>query len=105
MSTSGNRSGARAQDEGTLQDSLSAAAQAAKDAASDVVERGRAAASDLVDRGRAAASDMVDRGRESVDHARERLSDRVRERPLTSVLVAGGIGLLVGMLIARRRGE
>ncbi|HEX5011093.1 MAG TPA: DUF883 C-terminal domain-containing protein [Planctomycetota bacterium] len=105
MSTSANRSGARAQDEGTLQESLSAVSEAAKAAASDVVERGRAVASDMVDRGRAAASDMVDRGRESVDRAREGLSDRVRDRPLTSVLVAGGIGLLVGMLIARRRGE
>lgn len=105
MSTSGNRSGARPQGEGTLQDSLAAVGEAASAAASDVVERGRAAASEAVERGRAAASDMVDRGRETVDRAREKLSDRVRDRPLTSVLVAGGIGLLLGMLIARRRGE
>jgi len=92
MSTAGNRSGAPG--DSTLQDDLSGMA----DTVRKEVRR-------ELDRVREAAGEMVDRGRESVERVRENVSDRVRERPLTSVLIAGGIGMLLGMLAARRRGD
>ena len=92
MTTSSNRSGAA--DESTLKDDLSAVADSAR---KDVRRE--------LERVREKAGEMMDRGRESVERVRESVSDRVRERPLTSVLVAGGIGLLLGMLVARRRGD
>lgn len=36
------------------------------------------------------------------DRAVEDLSRRVEEQPITALLVAGGIGLVAGMLLARR---
>ena len=86
-----NRSGA---EESTLKDDLAGVAESAR---KDVRRE--------LERVREKAGEMMDRGRESVERVRESVSDRVRERPLTSVLVAGGIGLLLGMLVARRRGD
>jgi ElaB/YqjD/DUF883 family membrane-anchored ribosome-binding protein len=94
MTSSGNRSGTSASGESTLQDDLSGMA--------DTV---RAEVRRELERVREAAGEMVDRGRESVERVRENVSDRVRERPLTSVLIAGGIGVLLGMLAARRRND
>ena len=93
MTSASNRSGT-AGDESTLKDELSGMADTARKEVRRELERVREK-----------AGEMMDRGRESVERVRESVSDRVRERPLTSVLVAGGIGLLLGMLVARRRGE
>ena len=94
MTSASNRSGASAQDEGTLQEALSGTADSVRKEVRREIERVREA-----------AGEMVDRGRESVERVRENVSDRVRERPLTSVLIAGGIGVLLGMLVARRRSD
>ena len=48
------------------------------------------------------AGELVERGKEAAVDAGEKLGDRVRERPLTSVAVAAGVGLLVGLLLGRR---
>ena len=89
-----SRSGAQPHDEGTLHDDLSAMA--------DIVRR---EVKREMGRLRSAAGDMVERGRETAERAREGLSERIRERPLTSVLIAGGLGLLRGARATRRRGE
>jgi len=46
---------------------------------------------------------LLRRGRRAAHDAGERVSGKVRERPLTSLAVAGGIGLLLGILLGRRR--
>lgn len=43
-------------------------------------------------------NDAMDKGREKVEDVRE----RVQENPLQSVLIATGVGLLIGMLLHRR---
>jgi ElaB/YqjD/DUF883 family membrane-anchored ribosome-binding protein len=97
MTTSTDRSHAShatGPDAETLRDDLSAMAEIVRKEVRREVERVREAAGDL-----------VDRGREKADEMRESVSERVRERPLTSLLIAGGIGLLLGMYAARRRGD
>jgi ElaB/YqjD/DUF883 family membrane-anchored ribosome-binding protein len=42
------------------------------------------------------ASALCDEGREKVRHAARGLEHYVAERPLTSVLIAAGVGLLLG---------
>ena len=89
MTTASNRS--HGADPETLQDSLSGMA----DVVRKEVQRELGAA-------REAAGDMLERGREKAEELREGVSDRIRERPLTSVLVATGVGVLIGVLLARR---
>ncbi len=49
------------------------------------------------------AEELVADGREAIENAGSKVRGQVRDRPLTSLAVAGGIGLLIGMLIARKR--
>jgi ElaB/YqjD/DUF883 family membrane-anchored ribosome-binding protein len=65
------------------------------DAASDNVEN-------LKQRLKGQAEDLVAQGQERLDEVRGRVTDSVRERPLATLLAAGGVGLLLGLLISRR---
>lgn len=48
------------------------------------------------------AETLVDDGKEAVEELGTKMRDQVHERPLTSLVVAGGIGLLLGLLIVRK---
>ncbi|HTZ70495.1 MAG TPA: hypothetical protein VMB71_07595 [Acetobacteraceae bacterium] len=48
------------------------------------------------------AADLNQRVGRQADEAVQELSRRVEAQPITALLVAGGIGLLAGMLLARR---
>ncbi len=63
------------------------AANAASSAVRDASRKVSSTMGDISDRANAASSD---------------LSHRVEQQPLTSVLIAAGAGLLVGILLARR---
>jgi ElaB/YqjD/DUF883 family membrane-anchored ribosome-binding protein len=74
--------------------------------ASDLRELGRLtndAAREKLDQARQVASRMVDRGRQKVGEQREQLESYVRERPLNAVLIAAGVGILLGYVYGRRR--
>ena len=49
------------------------------------------------------AEALVEGGRDALENLGTQARGQVRDRPLTSLAVAGGIGLLLGVLIARRR--
>jgi len=49
------------------------------------------------------ADELVEQGQEAVENLGNKVRGQVNARPLTSLVVAGGIGLLLGLLIARRR--
>jgi ElaB/YqjD/DUF883 family membrane-anchored ribosome-binding protein len=48
------------------------------------------------------ADELIDDGRAAVGNAGSKMRGQVRERPLTSLVVAGSVGLLVGLLIGRK---
>ena len=56
---------------------------------------------DMARQGQEAAAEYYQQGREQVLAWQQQLERQVREKPLQSLLVAAGIGLLVGLL--RRR--
>jgi len=45
--------------------------------------------------------EVSDQARDRFDHAREVAVERVRERPLSSVAVTFGVGLLIGRLLQK----
>ena len=67
--------------------------------AADAVKR---LASDSVDAVRGTAHDVIEHGRAKAQEASENVEERVREKPVQSVLVAAGIGFVLGMLFSRR---
>jgi len=51
---------------------------------------------------KACAAECVENTRETVSKAKEGVEDFVRERPLQSILIAAGAGVLVGLLLSRK---
>ena len=67
-----------------------------------ILESDANAGAGLKQRIRDRAEAIVDEGKEAVEHLGTKMRGQVRERPLASLVVAGGVGLLLGMLIARK---
>jgi len=68
----------------------------------DAAHAAGAALRDATAQFREAASDIGARVGRRADDAVDHLADRVQEQPVTSLLIAGGIGLVAGLLLARR---
>jgi ElaB/YqjD/DUF883 family membrane-anchored ribosome-binding protein len=58
---------------------------------------------DLQQRVRERARELLDEGKATARDLGARIRGPMRERPLTALVVAGSIGLLVGMLLGRKR--
>jgi len=48
------------------------------------------------------ARELVEDGKEALENVGTKVRGRVRDRPLTSLVVAGSIGLLIGLLVGRK---
>jgi ElaB/YqjD/DUF883 family membrane-anchored ribosome-binding protein len=59
-------------------------------------------AQDLGSQAKEKASEYYAQGRESLAELNHTLEAQIRERPLQSLLIAGGMGLLLGLLWRRR---
>ena len=69
---------------------------------SEAANAAGAAVRDATSQIREAANDLGARVRKSADNTVTDLAKRVEQQPLSAVLVAGGVGLIAGMLLARR---
>jgi ElaB/YqjD/DUF883 family membrane-anchored ribosome-binding protein len=47
------------------------------------------------------SSQLLDRSRETIGQLEEGLEDRIRSKPLQSVLIAAGVGVLLGLIWKR----
>jgi len=75
-----------------------------KDVKRDVRELGDAAtgaAREQVENVRGKAADFVGQGRDKFKDLEASLETRLREQPLKSMLVAGGIGFVLGLFLRR----
>jgi ElaB/YqjD/DUF883 family membrane-anchored ribosome-binding protein len=75
----------------TITEGLQTAANAVKRLAGDSAEAVRETAHEFIDQGRAKAQEVS-----------ENMETRVRQQPVKSVLIAAGVGFVVGLLFARR---
>jgi ElaB/YqjD/DUF883 family membrane-anchored ribosome-binding protein len=58
-------------------------------------------AQDLATQGKEAAAEYYEQGRERVQEWQQQLEQQVREKPFQSLLIAAGVGLLIGLLKRR----
>ena len=75
----------------TVRDDIRKLGNLAKDAAQEKLEEARQGTADYYGQGRNRASQLE-----------EQLVDFVRAKPIRSVLIAGGMGMLLGIIWARR---
>jgi ElaB/YqjD/DUF883 family membrane-anchored ribosome-binding protein len=81
--------------------SLRDAGTQAREKAAEQVEHLKETASQYYDQGRQMAQDYYEQGRQKAMEYQENLESYVREQPVKAVLIAAGIGLLVGFLWRR----
>ena len=55
-----------------------------------------------VEAGKSAAYEAVGRGRDQAAEYRDRVSDATREQPIKSILIATGVGAVLGLILGRR---
>jgi ElaB/YqjD/DUF883 family membrane-anchored ribosome-binding protein len=76
--------------------------QSLGDAAKDLWRNGTEQVADAMHNGSAKASELWSTGREQLSELGERAQRTVRDRPWTSVAVAAGVGMVLGLLLRRR---
>ncbi len=86
----------------TAREGVQAIMDAAKEATTQAKEKLTQEAEHLMDKVRTGAKDVAATVKEGGVAAMDEVEHQVRERPLTSVLAAVGIGFVVGMLVSRR---
>ncbi|MCA8953647.1 MAG: DUF883 family protein [Planctomycetes bacterium] len=77
-------------------------AQHLGDAAVDAWRNGKHAVTDVVSRGSAKAGELWDSAKSEAGRLRNNTDEIIRERPLTSVLIAAGVGAVLGLLLRPR---
>jgi ElaB/YqjD/DUF883 family membrane-anchored ribosome-binding protein len=68
----------------------------------DTVKR---VASDTADAVRERAADLMDHGKAKASEAADQVVDHVKEHTGSSLLIAAGIGFLLGLVLLRRRDD
>jgi len=71
----------------------------------DLKELGRLTKTALgqkVDATKSAAHDVVGHGRDKAAEYRDRVSDLTREQPIKAILIAAGVGAVLGLILGRR---
>jgi len=91
------------QDMGSVaRDAVSEQATQLRDAASERAADLRTAATERAEQWRDTAGEYYEKGRERAMSLEQTLEDKVREKPLQALLMAAGLGVLVGMCWTRR---
>jgi len=70
----------------------------ARDWAEEKGSQMKEGAQEALHQGEASASQLADLGHTAMDQLEESLAERIRHKPLQSVLIAAGAGLLLGFL-------
>ena len=78
------------------------ASQLIGDAAKDLWRTGTSQVADAMQNGSGRASELWAASRERLTQLGDRANDTVKARPWTSVAVAAGVGMLLGLLLRRR---
>lgn len=69
----------------------------------DAGQAARRMASEGVEKVRDTATEYWEQGRAKAEEVTETVQNRVRENPMAAILIAAGVGFLIGMACARRR--
>ena len=63
--------------------------------------QGRDKAQEMVRQGAETASDYYQQGRQQLEAVEHTLEDAIRAKPLQSILIAAGIGMVLGLLVKK----
>lgn len=87
----------------TIKEDIRKLGSIARDVAQEKLDEARAVASDAVGTGRRRAEDLYEQGRVKAEDAEDQVIEYVRSKPIKSMLIAGGIGVLLGLFFSSRR--
>ena len=82
-------------------DSAQEAGAQVRDKAQEAGAQVRDKAQEMVRQGKEIASDYYQQGRQQMEAVENTLEDGIRAKPLQSVLIAAGIGMLLGLVLKK----
>jgi ElaB/YqjD/DUF883 family membrane-anchored ribosome-binding protein len=92
----------RAQEAGAqVRDKAQEAGAQVRDKAQEAGAQVRDKAQEMVRQGEETASDYYQQGRQQMEAVANTLEDGIRAKPLQSVLIAAGIGMLLGLVLKK----
>src|SRR4029450_10526657 len=92
----------KAQEVGTqVRDKAQEVGAQVRDKAQEVGAQVRDNAQEMVRQGKESASDSYQQGRQQMEAGEHTLEDGIRAKPLQSVLIAAGIGMLLGLVLKK----
>jgi ElaB/YqjD/DUF883 family membrane-anchored ribosome-binding protein len=87
---------------GTVREDLRELGRVGREAAREKLDEARQAAEQALHGGRQKAEEIYDQGRRKAGDLEDQLIDYVREKPLKSLAIATGLGLVLGIFFNRR---
>jgi ElaB/YqjD/DUF883 family membrane-anchored ribosome-binding protein len=87
----------------TIKEDIRTLGSIARDVAQEKLDEARSVASDAVDSSRRHAEDIYEQGRDKAEEVEDQVIDYVRSKPIKSMLIAGGVGILLGVFLSSRR--
>ena len=87
----------------TIKEDIRKLGSIARDVAQEKLDEARTVASDAVGTGRRRAEELYEQGRDKAEDAEDQVIEYVRSKPIKSMLIAGGVGILLGMFLSSNK--
>jgi ElaB/YqjD/DUF883 family membrane-anchored ribosome-binding protein len=87
----------------TIKEDIRKLGSIARDVAQEKLDEARNVATDAVGSGRQRAEEMYEQGRDKAEEVEDQVVDYVRNKPIKSMLIAGGVGIVLGFFLSSRR--
>lgn len=73
-----------------------------REAAQEKLDEARRKAEEVYQQGRQRAEELYDRGKRKAGDFEDQIVDYIREKPLKSLVIAAGVGMLLGVIFSKR---
>jgi ElaB/YqjD/DUF883 family membrane-anchored ribosome-binding protein len=87
---------------GAVRDEVRELGRVTREAAQEKLDAARRAAEEAYQQGRKKAGDLYDQSKRKAGDVEDQVVEYIRDKPLKSLVIAAGVGMLLGIILSRR---